>query len=161
MKKYFGDYLGCLGIAMAIYAGIWMIACDKLGLISFAGFAGCTTYFASGKKNMAGIKTAAFTNVSGVFWGMAAILAGTYFAFPYSGAVYCAIISYFIIKQAEIAWFQFIPDAYVGCFITFACNGAWITVIISLLLGIVIGYITEITGTWIYNKFGNSSITTS
>ena len=152
MKKYFGDYLGCLGIAMAIYAGIWMLACDKFGLISFAGFAGCTSYFASGKKKFDGIKTAAFANVSGVFWAMMSILAGTYFAFPYSGAVYCAIISYLIIKQAEFKVFQFIPGAYMGCFITFACDGAWANVIISMLIGILIAYITELTGSWFYNK---------
>ncbi len=148
MKKYFGDNLGSLGIAMAIYAGIWMIVCEKFGLISFAGFAGCTSYFASGEKNFFGIKTAAFANISGIFWAMMSILAGTYFGFPYSGAVYCAIISYFIIKQAEFKCFKFIPGAYIGCFITFACDGAWINVLISMLIGIMMAYFTELTGNW-------------
>lgn len=157
MKKYVGDNLGCLGVAMAIYAAIWTLACDRFDLISFAGFAGCTSYFASGEKNFAGIKTSALVNVSGIFWAMMAILAGRYFPFPYSGAVYCAIISYFIIKQAEFKLLRFIPGAYMGCFITFASDGAWQNVLISMLVGNLIALLTEVTGNWFYKRLGARS----
>lgn len=152
MKKYLGDSLGCLGIAMALYAALWTILCEKFGFISFAGFAGCTTFFACGENGLKGVKTAAIVNVSGIFWAMAAIWLGMLWDFPYSGAVYCAIVSYAIIKQAEFKWFKFIPGAYIGCFTTFAAEGKWQNVVISAFIGILIGWLTQISGGWLYHK---------
>lgn len=152
MKKYIGDYLGYLGIVMAVYAGLWTVLCDKTGLISVAGFAGCTTYFACGKKKWQGMATAAASNLSGVFWAMMSIWLGSLISFPYAGAVFCAVISYFIIKQAELDWFKFIPGAYIGCFMTFACDGQWKKVVLSILIGIGMGYLTEWTTGLIYKK---------
>ena len=40
--------LGALSITTAILCGIWAYVAGIAGLISWAGFAGCTTYFASG-----------------------------------------------------------------------------------------------------------------
>ena len=66
MKKLFLGQLSCLGAAMALYAGLWTMLCEQTGMVSWIGFAGCTTYFACGKKGRQGIKTAVIVNGSGV-----------------------------------------------------------------------------------------------
>ena len=69
VKSVLSDPLGCLGISMAIYAGLWTLFCEKTELASWIGFAGCTTYFACGKKKLQGIGSALAVNVSGVLLG--------------------------------------------------------------------------------------------
>lgn len=56
-----------LSLMTAILCFGWALGCDFTGLIGFAGFAGCTTFFAAGGRKE-GFKTAIFTNVSGIFW---------------------------------------------------------------------------------------------
>lgn len=152
IKKLFLGSSGSLGIAMALYAGIWMILCEKTGMISWIGFAGCTTYFASGKKNLVGIKTAVFANISGVFWAMCSILLGRMWNWSYGTALLCAMISYVIIIQAKIKVFQFIPGVYIGCFSTFAAEGNWKAVLPAILLGVLLGWLTDITGIVLYQR---------
>ena len=54
MKKV--DEVFVLSIVTAILCGIWSYLSGIVGLIAWAGFAGCTTYFATGKHGLLGIK---------------------------------------------------------------------------------------------------------
>lgn len=154
MKKYFLCSLGCLGIAMAFYAGLWTLLCEKTGLISWIGFAGCTTYFACGKKNLQGMTLAVATNLSGVVWAMVSIVLGRVWDFPYVTVLLCAFISYMIIMQAKIKKLAFIPGAYIGCFVTFAAEGNWKGILPAMILGPVLGWLTDITTAKLYEMVG-------
>jgi hypothetical protein len=59
--------LTALSITTAILCGIWTVLSPSLGLLGWAGFAGCTAFFAAGGK-FEGFKSAIITNLSGVFW---------------------------------------------------------------------------------------------
>ena len=48
--------LCALSIVTAVLCGIWSYLAGIAGLIGWAGFAGCTTYFACGKHGMSGVK---------------------------------------------------------------------------------------------------------
>lgn len=138
--------LGCLGISMAFYAGLWTLFCEKTELASWIGFAGCTSYFACGKKRLHGIGNALVVNVSGVCWAMLSIRLGNVWGWSGGSAVLCAFISFMIIIQAKIKTLSFIPGAYIGCFTTFAAQGDWKMILPVLFLGAIMGCITDITG---------------
>lgn len=146
VKSVLSDPLGCLGISMAIYAGLWTLFCEKTELASWIGFAGCTTYFACGKKKLQGIGSALAVNVSGVCWAMLSIGLGNVWGWPGESAVLCAFISFMIIIQAKIKILSFIPGAYIGCFTTFAAQGDWKMILPLLFLGAVMGCVTDLTG---------------
>lgn len=154
LKRNFLCFSGCLAISMALYAGAWTLLCEKTGMVSWIGFAGCTTYFACGKKNLPGIGVTIATNLSGAAWAMLSMLLGKMWDWPFASALLCAFISYIIIMQAKVKGLGFIPGAYIGCFVTFAAKGEWKAVLPAMLLGPVLGWLAEITGTKLHRKIG-------
>lgn len=152
MKRYLLSPSGCLAVAMAFYAAVWTLLCQNTGMASWIGFAGCTTYFASGKKSLQGIGTAFAVNMTGVCWALLSIMAGRLWDWEYGTAVLCAVISYIIIIQANIKMLSFIPGAYIGCFTTFAAGGDWKQLIPALALGIILGWATDVTGAWLHHS---------
>ena len=52
-----------LFISTGIACGIWAASAPFLGLIGWAGFAGCTTYFSCGKHGVSGFVASALTEV--------------------------------------------------------------------------------------------------
>lgn len=145
-------HLGCMATAMAVYAGIWTWICGSFGLLSWVGFAGCTSYFACGKRFVQGAICATAANVSGVIWAMLSILLAECSTWTGSGAILCAFISFAIIMQSKIRGLEFIPGAFIGCFVTFAAGGDGKMVILTLLLGILLGWMTDLTGEWMLQK---------
>lgn len=50
----------CLGISTAVCCAVWSFLSPELGLLSWAGFAGCTSYFACPDHGWKGVKSAFF-----------------------------------------------------------------------------------------------------
>ncbi|NFF61500.1 DUF1097 domain-containing protein [Clostridium botulinum] len=148
------SYIMALSIPTAVLCGVWSLITPSLGLIGWAGFAGCTTYFASGSHGIQGAKTTLFTNLSGVFWAMMIIILSNKFHFLGSAAVFTGIITFIMCIQSKIKYFSFIPGTFLGCFSTFAGNGNWKMVALSLLLGAFLGIACEWSGNITYSKFG-------
>ncbi|AOR23849.1 DUF1097 domain-containing protein [Clostridium taeniosporum] len=142
-----------LSLTTAILCGAWMIGADMTGLIAWAGFAGCTTFFAAGGKKE-GFKSAICTNLSGVFWAMLSIKMSAILGFPQAGVIMTIIITFFLCIQSKITILKFIPGAFVGSFSTFAANGDWMKLLPSLFLGVVLGFLCEWTGILLYDKYG-------
>ena len=92
MKKM--SSLCALSISTAILCGIWSYLAGATGLIGWAGFAGCTTYFASGKHGIPGLKKTIIPNLTGVLCGMTII--GLSNIVPALGdlGIWCAIITF-------------------------------------------------------------------
>ncbi len=47
---------------------------------------------------------------------------------------------------------EFISGSFIGCFVTFAAGGDGKLVIPTLLLGILLGWMTDLTGEWMFQK---------
>lgn len=154
MKKFFLCSVGCLGIGMAFYAGIWTLVCSSTGMLSWVGFAGCTSYFACGKKKLPGIRTAMAANLTGIAWAMFSIILTEYFDFAGEAAVWSAVISFTIIMQSKVKGLEFIPGAYIGSIVTFAVSGKWRILVFPIIIGILMGYMADITGEKLYQKIG-------
>jgi len=142
--------LVALSLTTAILCGIWIELSPSLGLLGWAGFAGCTAFFAAGGK-FKGFKSAIITNLSGVFWAMIIIQMSNNLEFAHAGAISTAVITFMMCIQAKIKLFEFIPGTFIGSFSTFASGGDWKAVIPALILGAILGYLCESSGTWLFN----------
>ena len=63
-----------------------------------------------------------------------------------------AIVAFIMCIQAKQKLLLFVPGTFIGACATFASNGDWRTVSLSLSLGIIIGFLMKKTGTWLHEK---------
>lgn len=148
--------LFALSLTTAILCGIWVVVSPSLGLLGWAGFAGCTAFFAAGGKAK-GFKSAIITNLSGVFWAMVIIQICNHVEFAHIGAISTAAITFIMCIQAKIKLFEFIPGTFIGSFSTFASGGDWKAIIPSLILGAILGYLCETSGTGLFNVINKNT----
>ena len=127
--------LCALSIATAVLCGIWSYLAGIVGLIGWAGFAGCTTYFACGKHGMSGVKKTIVTNLAGVLCGMTIITLSKFSPVFGNLGIWCGIITFVMCIIAKSEWFDFCPGTFMGCFTTFAADGNWSVLAISLVIG--------------------------
>lgn len=142
--------LGALSITTAILCGIWAYVAGIAGLISWAGFAGCTTYFASGEHGIVGMRKTLFPNLLGVLLGM--ILINLSALFPMFGelGIWCGIITFVMCMSSNFKLFDFCPGIFMGCFTTFAANGQWKGLVLALVIGAFLGIACDYSGMWLY-----------
>lgn len=150
MKKI--SALCALSISTAVLCGIWTFLAGKFGLIGWAGFAGCTTYFASGKHGIEGLRKTIIPNLTGVLCGMTIILLSNIIPALGDLGIWCAIITFVMCIISKFKAFDFCPGTFMGCFTTFAANGDWKLLSVSLVLGALLGLGCDLGGEWIHKK---------
>lgn len=133
-------------LATGILCGIWSFLAPLFNLFTWAGFAGCTTFFAIGKGGLATMRKAMLCNVTGVACGMLILWLSDIFAFPYSGAVFSGLITVVMCLLGTLSLINFTPGIFVGCFTTFAANGQALILIVSLLCGALLGFLCDELG---------------
>lgn len=143
--------LCALSIVTAVLCGIWSYLAGIVGLIGWAGFAGCTTYFACGKHGMSGVKKTVVTNLAGVLCGMTIITLSKFSPVFGNLGIWCGIITFVMCIIAKSEWFDFCPGTFMGCFTTFAADGNWSALAISLVIGAFLGLACEYGGNWLYH----------
>ena len=142
--------LCALSIVTAVLCGIWSYLAGIAGLIGWAGFAGCTTYFACGKHGMSGVKKTMITNLTGVLCGMTIITLSKINPLFGNLGIWCGIITFVMCIIAKYEWFDFCPGTFMGCFTTFAADGNWSVLVVSLVIGAFSGFACEYGGNWLY-----------
>lgn len=141
-----------ISLTTGILSGLWGWVAISLGLLSWAGFLGCTSYFASPKDGIRGLAQSLFTNLSGVFWAMVIIQASQHVGVEVLGYVITALVAFFMCIQASKPWLAYIPGTFIGSCATFAAAGDWRLVIPSLFLGGVFGYLMKASGVWLHQR---------
>lgn len=147
-----------LSVITGILCGIWSQISIPMGLMTWAGFAGCTTYFASGKHGLDGFLTTIRQNMFGVFCGMMIIVLDGHFTFPGSTLIFSGLVTFIMCIAGKHKCFSFIPGTFMGCFSTFAGEGNWKILILSLFLGALLGVGCELGGDLLFSIFGKSEI---
>lgn len=145
-----------LSIMTGLLCGIWTHISIPMGLMAWAGFAGTTTYFASGEHGFKGLFTTIRQNMFGVVCAMGIIFFSDLFNFPGALLVFSGVITFIMCIAGSFKYLSFIPGTFLGAFSTFAANGNYVPLIISLLLGAVLGILCDSTGTWLYSKMGKA-----
>ncbi|ENM3910563.1 DUF1097 domain-containing protein [Vibrio cholerae] len=144
--------LFAIALTTGILSGVWGWIAVSLGLLSWAGFLGCTSYFASPKDGLKGLGQSLLTNLTGVFWAMVIIYASQWVGIEIIGYVVTALVAFIMCIQAQKSWLAYIPGTFIGCCTTFAAAGNWQLVIPSLMLGGVFGYLMKASGLWLHQK---------
>ncbi|WP_070966345.1 DUF1097 domain-containing protein [Vibrio sonorensis] len=141
-----------IAITTGILSGIWGWVAMSLGLLTWAGFLGCTSYFASPAEGAKGLFQSLITNLVGVMWAMVIIETSSLMSFDIWGYIVTALVAFAMCIQAKQQWLAFIPGTFIGSCATFASDGLWQLVIPSLLVGGVFGYLMKATGMWLHRK---------
>ncbi|BDM63698.1 hypothetical protein NFHSH190041_11500 [Shewanella sp. NFH-SH190041] len=141
-----------IALTTGLLSGIWGWLSVIFGLLTWAGFLGCTTYFASPIEGLKGLGISICTNLSGVFWAMVIIKLTDMGHMAVLGYIVTGIVATMMCVQAKKAWLSFIPGTFIGCCATFAANGHWQAVIPALIVGAVFGYLMKASGLWLYHR---------
>ena len=138
--------LFAISLTTGILSGLWGWLSVSLGLLTWAGFLGCTSYFASPKDDIKGLAGSIIANLSGVFWAMVIIHGSSLISLEIFGYVVAGLVSFMMCIQAKHAWLAYIPGTFIGSCATFAAGGNWSLVIPSLLVGGLFGYLMKKSG---------------
>ncbi|WP_028109118.1 MULTISPECIES: DUF1097 domain-containing protein [Ferrimonas] len=144
--------LVAIAITTGILSALWGWVSVTLGLLTWAGFLGCTSYFASPQDGVKGLATSMITNMSGVFWAMVIIQLSTIAGAEVVGYVITGVVATLMCVQAKQSWLGYIPGTFVGCCATFAAGGDWMAVVPALLVGGLFGFLMKSTGLWLHQK---------
>lgn len=142
-----------IAITTGILSGIWGWVAVSLGLLSWAGFLGCTAYFACPTGGLKGLAISACTTMSGVIWALV-IIHGSALAphLEIVGYVMTGIVAFLMCIQAKQLLLSFVPGTFIGACATFAGQGNWKLVLPSLVVGLVFGYAMKNSGLWLANR---------
>lgn len=151
--------LVAISLTTGILSGLWGWLAISLGLLSWAGFLGCTSYFASPTSGLKGLAESLITNMTGVFWAMVIIHASQFASVEILGYVITAIVAFFMCIQAKQTWLAYIPGTFIGSCATFASGGDWMLVVPSLVLGGIFGYLMKASGLWLHQRLNQSQET--
>lgn len=140
------NVLLAISITTGILSGVWGWVSISLGLLTWAGFLGCTSYFASPTDGIKGLAASLLTNMTGVFWALVIIHASGYFAVEILGYVVTAFVAFMMCIQAKQSWLAHIPGTFIGSCATFAADGDWAIVVPSIIVGGIFGYLMKTSG---------------
>ncbi|WP_062352626.1 DUF1097 domain-containing protein [Bacillus kwashiorkori] len=128
-------------LASGLLCGLWAFIAPTVGLMTWAGFAGCTTFFAIGTGGKNGLVKAALCNITGVGCGLLILWLSSVIAIPQSAAIFSGIVTSLMCLLGKMKLINYVPGIFVGCFSTFAAGGQWIILLISLLCGALLGFL--------------------
>lgn len=139
-----------IAITTGVLSGLWGWVAVSFGLLSWAGFLGCTAYFACPQGGVRGLLLSLFSCCSGVFWAMV-IIQGSALApqLEIAGYLLTGVVAFLMCIQAKQRWLGFIPGTFIGACATFAGAGDWQLVSTSLLIGLAFGYAMKNSGLWL------------
>ncbi|MEG7500010.1 DUF1097 domain-containing protein [Providencia stuartii] len=143
-----------ISLTTAILSAVWAWLANSLGLIGWAGFLGCTAYFAYPKEGIKGLFITFFTTASGVAWGLIMLHSDTLFNGIPNLLEYLitGIVAFMMCIQARQQWLSYIPGTFIGACDLFASQGEWTAALPSLLVGVLFGYLMKKSGLWLSEK---------
>lgn len=136
-----------IGIVTGILSGVWASLSLTLGMITFAGFLGWSTFFAAGGGSK-GLKTALITNLSGVVWGYIMMQLSNLFSLPFGETIglgaAVVIGACGMCLQSYWKWLSFIPGTFIGSSTFFATGFNFSGSVAAMIAGVLFGYISEL-----------------
>lgn len=151
-------FITALAIGTGIACGLWGLVSGIFGLITFAGFAGTTTYFAC--QNVEGYKKVPKSfavNLTGYLYACAAIYISKKYNIFILDVFITGLISFLMVYQNRwIKYLDHMPGAFMGCFVTFA-TGANKMTLPSMMVGYIVAMMCDYGGRYIYKLVGKES----
>jgi hypothetical protein len=142
------DALVALALSIGVLIAGWTyIALGPGALPVWAGIVAWGCFFAAGGKTEGLMKTIA-SNLSGVLWAFLALTAWNSFGggVPMLSLL-VGVAAFGMVMQAKIRTLAFNPGAFLGAATTVSvvvgANGTYMKTIIALVVGAVLGYLSE------------------
>ena len=142
------DVLVALAISIGILIAGWTyVAVGVAALPVWVGILAWGCFFAAGGKTTGLTKTIA-ANLSGVVWAFLPLWAWHQFrgGVPVL-SVLVGLAAFFMVLQAKVPALSFIPGAFIGAAaavsVVVGANGSWSKTIIALVVGAILGYVSE------------------
>ena len=146
-----------IALVTGVLSGIWAGAAPAFNLSVWAGFAGCTTYFACGKQGWAGLRMTLLTNVIGIIGGYiitnGSEVVGQMMPDAIATGIVVAVIVVFMVFCTAVNPISFVPGIFIGCFSYFAIDGNWQLLLPSIVAGAFLGAACERGGTLLGKKY--------
>lgn len=147
------NILFSIALTTGILSGLWGWVAVSLGLLSWAGFLGCTAYFACPQGGLKGLIISFCTLLSGVAWAQiiihsSALMPGLEIA---SYAI-TGVVAFLMCMQAKSVLLSFVPGTFIGACATFAGQGDWRLIVPSLIVGLLFGFAMKNSGLWLAAK---------
>lgn len=149
------NMLTALGISIGVLIAIWAyvaLGMTALGLNVWAGVIAWGAFYAAG-GGMTGLQKTIASNLSGnVYAFLALLIAGQLGGGVAVTALLVGVIAFLMCLQAKVSLLSFIPGAFLGAATWVGAGGgaalsrASIMIPVSLVLGAVLGYLSEIGG---------------
>lgn len=131
--------------ATAVLCTFWMAAAVFLGLPGWAGFAGCTAYFATPWKGAENLPKT-FTCVgSGILYAVLSLALAQLIPGQAVGLFMTFLTTFLMCAAGNSRFLKFVPGAFIGSFSTFAAKGD-IKAAAAIFLGILLGYACDMFG---------------
>lgn len=156
------DLLVALGISIGVLIAVWVyvaVGMPDLGLIVWAGIVAWATFYAAGGGTN-GLSKAVASNLAGNFWAAIAlfifVMAGNGNVLVLAGLF--GVVAFIFCIQAKIPLLSFIPGAFLGAATWVGVDvagagadggvvdAADIMIPVSMVIGAVLGYISEMAG---------------
>ncbi|MDV3426964.1 MAG: DUF1097 domain-containing protein [Bacillota bacterium] len=154
------DYLTSVALTIGVLAGLWSGIGLNYGLIIWIGFVSWACYFASGTK-VEGLTKTLVANLAGCLWAFVAVQGFTYInkqglSLPTAVGIAVGIVCVIMVLEARISILSFIPGAFAGAAAFFGGTvfekAPWTAVVIALVAGAVLGYISDVAAKAIMKK---------
>lgn len=146
-------------VATGILCGIWAGVAPLMGLSIWAGFAGCTAFFASGRPGLSGLWITLATTLVGILTALAMLEVGDLIGPPAGTGIAVGAVVTLIVLMGAVKWLAFVPGIFVGCYSTFAIAADWRLLGLSLIAGAVLGVLCQWGGNLLAPLFGTTEET--
>ncbi|MGI5946505.1 MAG: DUF1097 domain-containing protein [Lachnospiraceae bacterium] len=124
--------------ATAFLCMIWMAAAGLLKLPGWAGFAGCTAYFAAPGKGIKSLPKTFACVGSGILYASLSLLFSGIIPGQAAGLLLTFLTTFLMCAAGNSSILGFVPGAFIGSFSTFASKGD-IRAIAAILIGVFLG----------------------
>jgi hypothetical protein len=148
------DYLNAIGITIGIGAGILVVLATSINVIGWICFITWAGYYAAG-AGVEGLKKTIASSLTGLLYGFLIVWCAGILGFPNAIGITVAIFAFCMCAQAHIGLLSFIPGAFFGAASYFGAGAkpeVIIIVAISLILGSVLGIISDVLAKGIAKK---------
>jgi len=135
-----------LAFTTGLLSAIWAWVAVALTLPSWAGFLGCTAFFACPHKDRRGLLITFATLSSGVAWAQVILHLSALTTGSLAGYVLTGVVAFLMCIQAQHRLLAFIPGTFIGACATFAAQGDWQSVLPALWLGMLFGAAMFVSG---------------
>lgn len=149
-------YLLSIGISAGLIAGIFAQYAAAIKVVSWVSFIGIASFYGAGGKEE-GVVKSTLANLSGVVWGVIIFQLLALWSFQYAMGILVFLAVIGMCAQARFKLLSFIPGTFLGISCLFGTGGNWQSTVIALLLGAIMGWVSEKGGIMLSKVFSNNT----